>query len=32
MRLNEGCIQIPSQIAAKSLQEVPVLMFWADFH
>ena len=31
MRLNEGCIQISSQIVATSLEEVPVLMFGRIF-
>ena len=32
MRLNEGSIQISSQIVATSLEEVPVLMFGLNFH
>ena len=31
MRLNEGCLQISSQIVAKSLQEDPVLMYGLIF-
>ena len=31
MRLNEGSKQISSQIVAKSLKEVPVLMFGLIF-
>ena len=31
MRLNDGCIQISSQVVPKSLQEVPVLMFGLIF-
>ena len=31
MRLNEGCVQISSQVLAKSLYEVPVLVFGLIF-
>ena len=31
MRLNEGCIQISSQMVAKSLSEVPVLVLGLSF-
>ena len=31
MRLNEGCIQISSQMVAKSLWEVPVLVLGLIF-
>ena len=31
MRLNEGCIQISSQMVAKSFKEVPVLVLGLIF-